>query len=785
MTDTVNSTDRSYDATPWYVRAALSAETRLRPYLGWGALLILALLASLPAFSLRVNNWVRLDGDQAVLEALGPLSVLTVWIVAGWRRPRGQGSHTWYAVLAMALLTLAVGFVMITQAAAGWIPGVREFISAVWTGSFGSLAEGMAADWERLGGRLGFWWTGVQAGTTTQDNLVFFVVAGSIVWLAGSLSAGLARRFGNGLMAAAPLLWLLATILLYSQEGRILFVFALGLAVLLHFLTDHEAMLARWERDGFDYSTGLFLDRLMLVLGASLFILTLAAVMPNLYVQAVVDRYYAQMQPAYEQLEDTADRLFPGVKGTSRFGSGLAGGLPNDFLLQAGPSLTDDVVMYVSTNDAPPIDYPYEPSSPPGHYMRGGTLSEYDGLGWRNPGGTDRQEVEANSSVVEAMDAGETLAIGRKEIVQQVAMVINTQVLYAAPEPAELSTVARVETRGPGDLIALWGREKTYTAVSRVPAVNDEALAAVSSWGSENPLPESYAIHLALPDTVTERTVELARELTNGKPSMYAKAQAIEGYLRTFEYDLTVSAPPADVVDVADYFLFELQRGYCDYYATAFVVIARSVGLPARFATGFAPGNWNPEDGRWTITEAEAHSWPEVYFPDYGWIPFEPTAGRPELARIGLPSFSSSGGAPAAPEAEEEPSETIDWNWQMLVWLLPIGLLAWGGWKLAQRIRRRREDPWQTLVRWGGRAGRPMASGETILEYGDGLADYVVGTQRERQDLARVAATEMRALSGAVSSGRYAPPSEREKAGASVAQHWERLRGYLRSLRRG
>ena len=170
----------------------------------------------------------------------------------------------------------------------------------------------------------------------------------------------------------------------------------------------------------------------------------------------------------------------------------------------------------------------------------------------------------------------------------------------------------------------------------------------MEAWGDGVELPESFAVHLELPDTVTQRTVDLAHSLTDEQPNMYAKAQAIEAYLRTFEYDLSVSAPPSDIVDVADYFLFDLQRGYCDYYATAFVVLARVAGLPTRFATGFAPGSWNPQDGRWTITEAEAHSWPEVYFPTYGWIPFEPTAGRSELSRIGLPAFSATGGRAGA-----------------------------------------------------------------------------------------------------------------------------------------
>ena len=93
--------------------------------------------------------------------------------------------------------------------------------------------------------------------------------------------------------------------------------------------------------------------------------------------------------------------------------------------------------------------------------------------------------------------------------------------------------------------------------------------------------------------------------------------------------------PPEGLSDVADYFLFDLQRGYCDYYATAFVVLARLAGLPTRFVTGFAPGNWSMNEQLWIVTEADAHSWPEVYFPEVGWVPFEPTGGRPALERIG------------------------------------------------------------------------------------------------------------------------------------------------------
>jgi hypothetical protein len=90
--------------------------------------------------------------------------------------------------------------------------------------------------------------------------------------------------------------------------------------------------------------------------------------------------------------------------------------------------------------------------------------------------------------------------------------------------------------------------------------------------------------------------------------------------------------PPASA-DVADYFLFDLKAGYCDYYATAMAVMARSVGLPARLVMGYANGSYNYSTAEYIVTAADAHSWVEIYFPGTGWVEFEPTAGQPELIR--------------------------------------------------------------------------------------------------------------------------------------------------------
>jgi hypothetical protein len=124
----------------------------------------------------------------------------------------------------------------------------------------------------------------------------------------------------------------------------------------------------------------------------------------------------------------------------------------------------------------------------------------------------------------------------------------------------------------------------------------------------------------------------LARDLTATEPTPYDRALAIESYLREFPYNLDVPTP-GTTNDIADYFLFELQEGYCDYYATSMVVLARASGLPARMVIGYINGSYDPVNARYIVTEADAHAWPEIYFPGYGWVEFEPTGGRPPIRR--------------------------------------------------------------------------------------------------------------------------------------------------------
>jgi hypothetical protein len=542
-----------------------------------------------------------------------------------------------------------------------------------------------------------------------------------------------------------------------------------ALALLLHLLLDQQALVRRWQAAQLDYSPSLLVERGLTALAGFGLALAFAALMPNLYVYDLTSAYYGWLQPINQRMEAVSKRFFPGLAGVVPWeGRGVAGGLPNAFLLGSGGGLGERTVMRVRTNE-PQLGYDQPPL---GHPLRGATFSDYDGLGWGNPPNLQLAMREADEAWAEPGPL-------RRPLLQSVSLEFTSGVIYAAGEPQAPSVGYVAQERFPGDLVSLTTRTRSYTVLSQAPALDEAELNSLPAWGPETPLPPDYAIFLALPETVTPRTRTLAAQITAGAATPYAAASAIEAYLRRFPYDLSIGAPPPEVTDVADYFLFDLRRGYCDYYATAFVVLARLAGLPTRFATGFAPGNWSPSEQQWVISEAEAHSWPEVFFPQVGWVRFEPTAYRPEPPRIGLPESLAL--AAQAPAFEPLPPP-VERPWLPLWWAAlavpPLLAVAWA----FRRWQTRGEDPWLGLLRWGRQAGRPLAEGETALEYGASLAEYVQAKHAGTPEMSRTAAHEVESLSREVSGAHYGPPPARQPLQAQAAARWARLRQYLRKL---
>ena len=162
--------------------------------------------------------------------------------------------------------------------------------------------------------------------------------------------------------------------------------------------------------------------------------------------------------------------------------------------------------------------------------------------------------------------------------------------------------------------------------------------------------------YLQLPSGLPGRVRQLAEKVTENMTTPYAKAVAIKDFLHGFKYSLTVKPPPSGT-DGVDWFLFHERQGFCTNYASAMVVMLRSVGVPARLAIGYLPGEFDVASGAFIVRAKDYHAWTEVYFPRYGWITFEPTASTRFEEDLITPG--GTGGDEFGP-FPEEPSGPID-----------------------------------------------------------------------------------------------------------------------------
>ncbi|MDR7417473.1 MAG: transglutaminaseTgpA domain-containing protein [Armatimonadota bacterium] len=171
-----------------------------------------------------------------------------------------------------------------------------------------------------------------------------------------------------------------------------------------------------------------------------------------------------------------------------------------------------------------------------------------------------------------------------------------------------------------------------YSVISRTITVDAQRLRAVPQ-GAPRFIGERYLQLPPLPD----RVHALAARLVEGQPTLYDRVAAVNRHLWTaYRYDLSIP-PQQGSGDAVDHFLFEERRGYCEQFASAMVVLLRSVGIPARLVTGYTPGTLNAVTGLLEVRNSDAHAWVEVFFSGVGWIEFEPTPGFPTPDELGAP----------------------------------------------------------------------------------------------------------------------------------------------------
>lgn len=177
--------------------------------------------------------------------------------------------------------------------------------------------------------------------------------------------------------------------------------------------------------------------------------------------------------------------------------------------------------------------------------------------------------------------------------------------------------------------------------------------------------PELLAQYTQLPQSLPDRITELAQEITINFDSPYDKVRAVESYFSAngYEYQTTDVAVPGINQDYVDQFLFETKVGYCDNFSSAMVVMLRTLDIPARWVKGFKSGEKAQENiddsgyDVYQVTNANAHSWVEVYFPQVGWVPFEPTQGFDVPNDFAVDTSNDEEDPLEAPEVQQQPEK--------------------------------------------------------------------------------------------------------------------------------
>lgn len=271
-------------------------------------------------------------------------------------------------------------------------------------------------------------------------------------------------------------------------------------------------------------------------------------------------------------------------------------------------------VIYANPEVVLRVEFPDGlPPNPTGLRWRGRSYDRFDGVRWTRTSG-----VRPSSAPTHWYEERWGGPIVRQDIY---AAPLDVRVLFA------LHPIIDIDTRGGiqpmfdnvGDYSYWGGGTPSYRVASILGTPPAEALR--EDWSGFMPDRERYLQLPRLPD----RIHALADSLTRGEETRYDRVVAIERWLRTFEYTRELPATAREAT--LEHFLFERQAGHCEYFSTAMVVLLRSLGIHARNVNGFLGGRWNTVGDYLAVTQNEAHSWVEVWFPNYGWVPFDPTPG--------------------------------------------------------------------------------------------------------------------------------------------------------------
>lgn len=314
-------------------------------------------------------------------------------------------------------------------------------------------------------------------------------------------------------------------------------------------------------------------------------------------------------------------------------------------LVQIQPRLidqSDEILFTVETNQRA--------------YWRIAALDVFDGALWRSQGqfrsANDDLPVDYPSEApVDSVTS--TFDLGRLNVVWAPAAYLPTQFQNLSGAGVNYESESATFIVDTNDQRVSDGL--VYTVTSQIPRFTPDTLRQLAAQSTEVADPR----YLDLPDDYSPLARQTAEQLTAGMTSPYDKALALQNYFRdNFMYDIDV-AKGHDINRLEDF--LTVQRGYCEQFAGTYASMARAIGLPARVATGFTPGDPDPNNPNvYQVRGRHAHAWPEVFIAGAGWVAFEPTPGRgaPNASEYtGVPEAQDSfdADAPGAEEADQVP----------------------------------------------------------------------------------------------------------------------------------
>ena len=474
---------------------------------------------------------------------------------------------------------------------------------------------------ERLGATL----LQLSKQQAVDDYLFFVSLLIVIFWITGAYAGYILLRYQNIIAALFPSTLIILIVQYYDQRKEaslwgigVYFFLTFVLLVRLNYKEDKK----RWKKENVFIDSGIGLDIATITLSSVAIVFFFAWSIPGSRAEwAAFSKWWQGTRSSLQETERYFDNAFAAIEEKPVSDSGDL--YKSRLFLGERPYQNAQVLFTVRVLDKELMQRYYWKMRVYDIYQDGYWLHSQDVPNKFIPAMTEMNtpNMDRNASQ-EFLFTNKIASQDALIIVQQpLSFNINTRTAFV-PLVDESMDVNRFLAQPTLDL------ENTYTIKS---AINQPTVIEMRQAGTDYPLwvNERY---LQLPEDFPEKIRELAFTITKEEESSYDKAFAITNYLRSqIIYNEKIPTPPRGK-DPIEWFLFTQKEGFCNYSASAATVMLRSLGIPARMAVGFSEGD-RDEDGNFLIQQGNAHTWVEVYFPNIGWVEFEPTSSEPLLVR--------------------------------------------------------------------------------------------------------------------------------------------------------